>query len=186
VASNEANRAKLRRAFQAHYDAVSRYCHRRLPAADANDAAARVFVVAWRKIEDMPGDDEVLPWLYTVARYEVAAVRRSGRRRQNLEEKIGRHAPQPQPGPEVIVVGDAGHAGLVAALETLRPADREILRLRTYEELTLPEIAAVLGCSVDAAKKRSARAIRRLRKAAGVGTARRAVGRSGVLEGGER
>jgi RNA polymerase sigma-70 factor (ECF subfamily) len=186
VASDEANRARLRRAFQAHYEAVSRYCHRRLTAADANDAAARVFAVAWRKIEDMPHDDEVLPWLYAVARYEVAAVRRSGRRRQNLREKIGGHAPRPEPGPEVVVVGDAGHAGLVAALETLRPADQEILRLRAYEELTLPEIAEVLGCSVDAAKKRSARALRRLRKAAGVGTESPATDPSGVLEGGER
>jgi RNA polymerase sigma-70 factor (ECF subfamily) len=186
VASDEANRARLRRAFEAHYEAVSRYCHRRLNAADANDATARVFAVAWRKIEDMPVDDEVLPWLYTVARYEVGAVRRSGRRRRNLQEKIDGQAQRSQPGPEVVVVGDAGHADLVAALDTLRPADQEILRLRAYEELTLPEIAEVLGCSVDAAKKRSARAMRRLRKAAGLRAASGSTGSLGVLEGGER
>lgn len=167
MASDDANQTKLRRVFEAHYEAVSRYCHRRLPAADANDASARVFAVAWRKIDVMPSDDGALPWLYAVARYEVGAVRRSGRRRRNLREKIESLAVWHEPGPEVVVVGDTEHAALVAALESLRPADQEILRLRAYEELTISEIAVVLGCGVDAAKKRSARAMNRLRRSFG-------------------
>ena len=40
--------------------------------------------------------------------------------------------------------------------------------LNGAEELPLADIAAVLGCSVEAAKKRSVRALRRLRRAAGI------------------
>ncbi len=168
VASPDANRDRLRRVFDAHYAAISRYCHRRLAVSDANDATARVFAVAWRKIDDMPSDDAVLPWLYAVARYEVSAVRRSSRRRRNLREKLDGQARRVEPSPEVIVVGDGAHAELLVALGKLSASDQEILRLRTYEELSMTEIAAVLGCSVEAAKKRSARALRRLRRAAGV------------------
>jgi RNA polymerase sigma factor (sigma-70 family) len=67
-----------------------------------------------------------------------------------------------------VVVRNVEHEELLAALRTLRPVDQEVLRLRVYEELPLADVAAVLGCSVEAAKKRSARALRRLRRAAGI------------------
>jgi RNA polymerase sigma-70 factor (ECF subfamily) len=166
--ASDANRAKLRRAFDAHYEAVSRYCHRRLPAGDANDAAAQVFAVAWRKADDMPDGEATLPWLYGVARYEVSSAWRSQRRRRNLQEKLDGQARHPEPGPEVVVMRRAEQSELMAALGTLRAADQEVLRLRAFEGLTMHEVAVVLGCSVEAAKKRSARAMRRLRRAAGI------------------
>ena len=170
MASEEANRAKLRRAFDAHYKAVSRYCHRRLPADDANDAVAQVFAIAWRKVDEMPTGESTLPWLYGVARYEVSSVRRSTQRRRNLREKLDGQAYHPEAGPEALVVRNLEQRDMIRALHSLRPSDQEVLRLRAYEELSIPEIAVVLGCSVEAAKKRAARAMRRLRRAAGVGT----------------
>jgi RNA polymerase sigma-70 factor (ECF subfamily) len=44
------------------------------------------------------------------------------------------------------------------ALETLRPADREILSLAFWEELDTDQIARVLGCSKNAAAVRLTRA----------------------------
>ncbi len=155
------------KAFDDHFDAITRYCFRRLPANQANDAAANVFVVAWRKIEDMPGGDGTLPWLYGVARREVSTFRRSVRRAFALSEKLARQPHYPAPGPDTVVVRNLEQADLLRALATLPPGDQEILRLRAYEELSLAQIAVVLGCSHDAAKKRSARALKRLRKAAG-------------------
>jgi RNA polymerase sigma factor (sigma-70 family) len=168
VVSADASRAKLRRVFEAHYDAVSRYCHRRLPSQVANDVSAQVFAVAWRKIDDMPVGEAALPWLYAVARYEVSSARRSARRRLNLRTKLDGQARAAEDGPEAVVVRNMEHEELLIVLEGLRPGDQEVLRLRVYEELSLAEIAVVLGCSVEAAKKRSARALRRLRRAAGI------------------
>jgi len=168
VATEDASRAKLRGAFDAHYEAISRYCHRRLPAGDANDAAAQVFAVAWRKIDQMPDGEAALPWLYGVARYEVSSLRRTTRRRRNLQEKLDGQARHPDPGPEMVVVHSSEQSELMAALRTLRPGDQEVLRLRALEGLAMSEIAVALGCSVEAAKKRSARAMRRLQRAAGI------------------
>lgn len=48
-------------------------------------------------------------------------------------------------------------------MKRLSEADQEILRLRAFEELTIQQISLVLECSIDAAKKRSSRALQRLR-----------------------
>lgn len=162
----ESARARFRRAFDAHFDAVNRYCLRRIPVDDVNDVVADVFVVAWRKIHDMPGEPETLPWLYRVAQHEVLNSRRSSRRFAGLRARI---ASQPVPvdtGPEPEIVRNAELDAVAAALESLAAKDREVLMLRTHEELTFPEIAIVLGCSPEAARKRSDRALRRLRKVA--------------------
>lgn len=170
MAGEEASRAKLRSAFDAHYEAISRYCHRRLPASDANDAAAQVFAVAWRKIDQMPDRETALPWLYGVARYEVSSFRRTSRRRRNLQEKLDGQAWHPDPGPEMVVVRRTEQSELMVALGTLRSGDQEVLRLRALEGLSMNEMAVALGCSVEAAKKRSLRAMRRLQRAAGIAT----------------
>ncbi len=159
---------RFERIYDAHYDAVSRYCHRRLPPGDANEAVAEVFIVAWRKLDRMPIGDHTLPWLYGVARNEVSRFRRRARRLGALREKLAGQAREDDPGPETVVIRSAEQQRLVSALETLRPADQEVLRLRAYEHLTLEEVSIVLGCSLSAAKQRSARAIRRLRKAADI------------------
>ena len=163
MADDAANRAMVRRVFDEHFDAVSRYCHRRLPVADANDAAAAVFAVVWRKVDRLPPEDEMLPWLYAVARNEVGTSKRSMRRLGRLRAKLDGEPVRHEPSPEHVVVRNAGEAGLLTAIESLRPDDQEIIRLRAYEQLAHPEIAVVLGISVEAAKKRSARAMKRLR-----------------------
>ena len=166
MTSDPTSSPRFDRIFGEYYEPVSRYCHRRLPPHDANDATAEVFVVAWKKIEDMPRGDDELPWLYGVARNEVRRFRRSLRRRGALHVKLSGQAVHFDPSPEMIVVRNAEQERLVAALARLKPEDQEVLRLRTYEHLTLTEVAIVLGCSVPAAKQRSARAVKRLRHAA--------------------
>ena len=85
-----------------------------------------------------------------------------------------------------MVVRNAESEQLMKALATLKPADQEVLRLRSLEGLTLPETAVVLECSVEAAKKRSSRAMSRLRKAAGIPEPQGAESGSRVIEqGGE-
>jgi len=118
------------------------------------------------KIEEVPRGDDELPWLYGVARNEVRRFQRSLRRRGALQVKLGGQAIHLDPGPEMTVVRNAEQQRLVAALAKLKPEDQEVLRLRAYEHLTVTEVAVVLGCSVPAAKQRSARAVKRLRREA--------------------
>ena len=59
--------AMFNRTFDLHYEAVQIYCFRRLRADDVNDAVAEVFLVAWRRIDQLPAGRE-LPWLYAISR----------------------------------------------------------------------------------------------------------------------
>ena len=102
-----------------------------------------------------------------MVRNGVRTARRSTGRLTALRIKLGGQAKYPVPGPETVVVRNAEQELLLEALATLRPDDQEILRLRAYERLTFPEVAVALGCSVEAAKKRSSRAMNRLRQATG-------------------
>jgi len=61
VTQSPSNEAKFRRIFDAHVSVVHRYCLRRLSVADANDAVSEVFLVAWRRIEEIPEGEETLP-----------------------------------------------------------------------------------------------------------------------------
>jgi RNA polymerase sigma-70 factor, ECF subfamily len=56
-------------------------------------------------------------------------------------------------------------ARVVAALEELEELDREILALRTFEQLSNEEAAAELGIDPSAASKRFTRALQRMRPA---------------------
>lgn len=54
-----------------------------------------------------------------------------------------------------------------ASLGRLPARQRAVVVLRYYEDLTEPEVAAVLGCSVGTVKSQHAKAMRRLRADAG-------------------
>ena len=60
---------------------------------------------------------------------------------------------------------------LLEALESLAPLDREVLRLRHFEELTNDEVAELLGLTKAGASNRYVRALGRLRSAMGSGGA---------------
>jgi len=60
--------AGFERLFVQHHDDVLRYFVRRLDVrADAADLLAETFLIAWRRLDDIP-DGHPLPWLYGVAR----------------------------------------------------------------------------------------------------------------------
>ncbi len=160
--------AKFRKVFDAYFEAINRYCLRRITEADVNDVVAEVFAVAWRKVDRMPDGEDALPWLYGVARNEIRNRHRSTRRFLALTNKIGGQANHPDPGPEPIVVRNSQLEDLMSAVASLRREDQELLLLRTHEELDYTQIAIVIGASPEAARKRLTRAISRLRDAAGI------------------
>ena len=73
--------------FTEHYAAVRGYALRRTSADAAQDAVAETFLVAWRRLDDVPPD--ALPWLFGVARRVLANQRRSAARSEALEERLG-------------------------------------------------------------------------------------------------
>ncbi len=154
----------FRQCYEKHYRDVLAYCRRRVGASDGEDAAAEVFAVAWRRIDDLPDDGKAKAWLFGIA-YRVIGHRwRSLRRYSRLTQRVG-GITDIAPGsedPETIVVQRAQDRRVREAARRLRLADQEILRLAGWEELPHADIAEVLGISVAAVDQRFHRAKKRL------------------------
>ena len=151
---------RFRELYETYGASVLTYFKRRTDSEIARDCAADTFLVVWRRIDDVPAD--ALPWLYGVARRVLANRRRSGGRRSRLLTKLGGLRPDAPPNPEMVVVRRAEEEELIEAVNRLRPADRELLLLTTWEELPHAQIAKILGCSSHAVDQRLHRALRRL------------------------
>lgn len=114
--------SRFRRIYEEHRTAVMAYCLRRASRSDAMDAVAETFVVAWRRIDRLPGGGAERSWLYAVALRVLANQRRSYRRLGNLRSKLGGTAGSAQPDPEEVLVRAEDERRLLEALARLRPA----------------------------------------------------------------
>ena len=148
--------------YEQHFRHILAYCRRRIPEADAYDAANEVFAIAWRRIEDVPAGEAARPWLFVVARRVVFRSRRSTRRFRALIGRAGSAGGSPQIDPESVVVQRAELDLVLQAASHLSRDDREVLDLAAWEGLPHREIAEVLGCSTDAVDQRLHRAKQRL------------------------
>ncbi|HEU4737225.1 MAG TPA: sigma-70 family RNA polymerase sigma factor [Solirubrobacterales bacterium] len=141
--------------------AILAYALRRVEGAeDAADVVAETFLVAWRRLDEVPVGDGGRLWLYAVARRMIANLHRAERRRTRLGQRLAESmrielATQPPPAGEV--------AEVLRAMGGLDGDDRELLLLVSWEELSPSEAAKVLGISSLAARSRLHRARRRLR-----------------------
>ncbi len=137
------------------YPYLVNYGRRRLGDADAAaELAQEVFVVAWRRRDEVP--EHCLPWLYGVARRLLANHWRGQHGGPGLLplEAWQAHGPGSDTG--------IGIADIRAALAGLSELDQEILRLVGWEELTVAEAAVVLDCGRATAAVRLHRARKRL------------------------
>jgi RNA polymerase sigma factor (sigma-70 family) len=150
------NEERLRELHAATYADLLRFAERRVPPADAEDVVATVFLVAWRRLGDVPEDAR--PWLFAVARNTIANQNRGLRRRNVVDLRMVEDIPAaPDAAPDRI--------DLVRAWRSLNAADREVLALVAFDGLTGDEAAVVLGCRRSTFSMRLARARRRLRHA---------------------
>ncbi len=95
-----------------------------------------------------------LPWLYGVARGIVSDHYRSQNRRGRLASLLSGIRPRVPTQRDWEVVQRAEYSRVHAALEALRPKDREVLLLAAWEELSNEQIAETVGCTPEAAAQR--------------------------------
>ena len=141
--------------FREHARAVHRYVARRCAPSDAQDLAADVLLVAWRRRQDVPEGAE-LPWLYRTASYVLANHHRKGR------PVPVEHVPETSDDvdPADLAVSDDEARAVLAALS---PRDRRILLLHAWEGVEGDDLAAVLQISRGGADAALSRARARLR-----------------------
>ena len=150
--------ARFAEIYRRHARSIQAYCARRTTGSQLADAVADTFLVAWRRIDQVPAGEAALPWLYGVAYKVISHQWRHRARSRRLVEKLRGLAEVQALGPDVILIRSEEHRVVLAASARLRPIDQEILRLTLWEELPYADVAVVLGIETTAVKQRAYRA----------------------------
>ncbi len=129
---------------------------------DAKDIVQDTLLAAARGLHEFRGGASLSTWLFTIARSFCIKKRR---RRVgepadmvSLEGDDARAIMAPAAAPDEAAGDREIGQALDAAIAALEPMYREVLVLRDIEGLTAPEVATVLGVSIDAVKSRLHRA----------------------------
>lgn len=135
---------------------------RELGDADAaKDVTQAVFILLAEKSPGFGASVIVPGWLHRTALFVARRARRDQRLRARLETEAMQQLPDTSDPEGETWSGLAPH--LDGALEELGATDRNAIILRYLERKSFQEVGSTMGLSEDAAKKRVARAMDRLR-----------------------
>ena len=161
-AAGSAAELRFARLYDLHQRPIRDYCRRRMDAHRVDDAVAGVFLTAWRKLDDVPGDDTARLWLYRVAYRVVGHQWRSLTRRRRLDQRLRSATGRALPGLDEAVIERDEHRLVLVAAARLGHTDGEVLRLSVWEQLSIADIANLLDIEPNAVKQRLHRARRNL------------------------
>jgi RNA polymerase sigma-70 factor, ECF subfamily len=161
------DRAALEELLERHQRTVYRFGLRMCrDPEDAKDVLQETLLAVARTVRDFRGASSVSTWLYTIARSFCIKRRRRSRFAPLEEASLDAHGPgsearqvaDPARPADESLAGRQVEAALEQAIRDLDPMYREVLVLRDVEGLTAPEVAEVMGLSVEAVKSRLHRA----------------------------
>ena len=153
---------RFERIYRENFRPVLRFAAARIDPERAKDVAAETFLIAWRRLDDVPAEPR--PWLFGVARKVISGQFRAEARRValalRLEESQGRNT-----GPSDLAKTFSDRDEVLTAFAGLPERDREVLRLVAWDGLDAAEAANVLDVTRLAFAVRLHRARRRLQRA---------------------
>lgn len=159
--NDSADRERFERLYRENFRAVLRFALARIDPERAKDVVADTFLVAWRRLDDVPEEPRL--WLLGVARRVIAGQFRSEARREALALRL--RATRDSGAGNADLSGPlADREQVLTAFATLGERDREALRLVTWDGLDAAEAAEVLGVTKLAFAVRLHRARRRLER----------------------
>lgn len=155
--------------FDRHADEIHRYAARRLGPELAEDVTAEVFLVAFRaRARYDRTRSDARPWLYGIATNVVSQHRRAERRRTQAMAKVTIERPGTFDERSADrVTAEQLQPRLAKALTKLSAAERDLLLLVAWADLTYEDAALALGVPVGTVRSRLHRLRAKLRRALG-------------------
>lgn len=146
-----------------HHRDLAAFIRRRVPLDAVEDALAETFIVAWRRLEDIPVEERA--WLFGVARNVIRNSYRAEARQRALHVRVADHAATTAAtaaGTSEFDDAIASRAELANAWNQLSETEQEVIALVAWDGLSNIEAAQVLGVTTSAFAVRLFRARRRL------------------------
>ena len=140
-----------------HGTTVLRVCRSLLGVHDADDAWSETFLAAMRAYPDLPDTANIEAWLVTIARRKAIDVHRAAKRNPLPVEEL----PEAR---TALGIPGADDTDLWETVGLLPEKQRKAIIFRYLVGMTYAEIAAMLGGTVDAARRASADGLKSLRK----------------------
>jgi RNA polymerase sigma-70 factor (ECF subfamily) len=152
--------------FDRHGSTLLRFLARRVDPAEAEDLLGEVFRIAFERRSAFERDRaSARPWLYGIAANVVAKHHRSEARRFRAMARVPAGRPLDEdPADRAVAAADAGArwTRVMDAIGALPEAERQVLLLFAWEELSYEEIALALGVPMGTVRSRLSRGRARL------------------------
>jgi RNA polymerase sigma-70 factor (ECF subfamily) len=141
----------------------------------AEDLVSETLVEAWKSLSRYNQSCRLSTWLYAILLHRhYKSVRRARSRPVSLaglpamdaEELHERQAnlPGPELSPAEALARNEADARVRECIAALPEKHRQVILLRFFEDASLPDMAAVLGCSLGTVKSRLFHALEKLRQ----------------------
>jgi RNA polymerase sigma-70 factor (ECF subfamily) len=155
--------ARFTSLYETAYADLLRFAQRRVDGTHAEDVVAESFLVAWRRLDELPArPDDARAWLFGIARGVILNTHRGAERQRALTVRLADVPTSPTADVDADLV--AQQVDLSHAWRQLSDLHREALALAVLDGLKAPQAAAVLGISAIAFRLRLSRARRALRQ----------------------
>jgi len=129
----------------------------------AQDLVQDAFVQAFRSVHRFRGQSSLYTWLHSILLNLTRHYHRDNQRLIYDNELAAQETPLPEEPPSTLDFASAA-TELTRALRQLSDSHREVLVLRYYEHMKLPELARHLGISAGTVKSRLHYALREMQK----------------------
>ena len=143
--------------FDSHRDEVFRFLLGMVGRDDADDCFQETFIAALRGYPSLRGDSNLRSWVLTIARRKAIDAHRARSRRPLPSDELP-DLPAQEP--------DASDGELWGAVLGLPAKQRAAVLLRFAIDLPHRDVARVLGCSEDAARRSTHEGLKKLREVA--------------------
>jgi RNA polymerase sigma-70 factor, ECF subfamily len=133
---------------------------------DVDDLVQETWLRVLERGQSYDGHSRFEPWLFTIAR-NLAIDQMRRRRMVSLETEGDGESPSPvsnEPSPFILAARTEDSQRLAQSMQTLEFIYREVLVLRFQEDLSLQEVAGVVGAPVSTVASRIYRGLRTLRE----------------------
>jgi RNA polymerase sigma-70 factor (ECF subfamily) len=165
--AQQGDQVALTQLYEAHFDRIYRYIAIKIgDRTEAEDMTQQVFLHA---IKSLSGYREkgmhFSSWLYRIAHNQVVDYLRKKSRRITVSLDESLPIPAADGDPKILVEMKIAMEEVVVATKKLTAAQQEVISLRFAAELSITEVAGVMGKSEGAIKALQHSAIVALRKA---------------------